>query len=391
MPDAHAFLSPSASHRWLHCTPSCCLEKGEPEQSSEFAQEGTIAHAMAEYILKVEVFDIPFDEGPQMMELYKDAEDHGFDPAEMERNVRYGYVENIRGIIGESEISFYGVERTVHIPGIDECWGTCDCSLLIEDNLHIIDLKYGRGVRVSAEDNSQLKIYAIGMLAAIKETAPLLTVNSVTLHILQPRLGNFSEWSVSVADLDRWRDLSLVPAAYRALHGEGVQVTGDWCRFCKIKGRCVALAALAEEEAVQAFEPMTLTDEEVAHALEVEPMVKAWCTAVEEYAHGVLMRGHSIPGWKLVAGRSTSKITDQDGAARVLKDAGYTSGDIYAPLTLKGTGELKKMLGTKLYRELMDPFITKTQGNPSIAPADDPRDNWLPEQQAAADFKDINV
>jgi len=219
----HAILSASASHRWMNCTPSARLCERYGDVSSVYADEGTDAHTLCEHKLKTSL-GISVDSSTPSLSYYNN---------EMERFATE-YVEYILGISKKSENIL--VERKLDFSDyVPEGFGTGDCIVLVDETLYVIDFKYGAGVFVSAEDNPQMKLYALGALNLFKGKK---NICSVSMTIYQPRLGNVSTYTMPSELLYKWADEVLRPAAKAAFAGEGTRVCGDWCRFCKAKYDC---------------------------------------------------------------------------------------------------------------------------------------------------------
>ena len=250
--------------------------------------------------------------------------------------------------------------------------------------MEVIDFKYGKGVKVSAEDNPQMKIYALG---AYEKFSFEYKIDRVRMTIIQPRIENFSEWELSVSELMAWTDSVLTPKAQQAYKGDGPQVPGDWCQFCKVKSNCRALTQKCIEAAKNHPDPKLISPDELA--ADVLPMlatVKTWLAGVEDYALQQALSGVQLAGWKVVEGRSVRKITDQDGAALALNKAGYKTTEIYKPQELRTITDLEKLTGKKQFAAICGDFIEKPQGKPALAPESDKRPAIDP---LADDFKDV--
>lgn len=377
MPDAHALLSPSASSRWLHCPLSVSLEASVPSTDTAYTREGTIAHAMGECMLKTKLGEKP---DQTLEELREEAAQEGYDPDEMEDTVRTGYVKEVWALYEALKIrdknTTMGVEIQVSVKSLDieQCWGTSDTVIIGDETLIVGDLKYGKGVKVDAHGNTQMRIYALGAYYAL---GWMYGIKEVTMCIFQPRIKNYSIETISLEELLKWGIDVLKPAAHKALGKEPETHAGTWCRFCKVKGGCIALRdytfALSDEGRGENYtEAALMTPEELSDALKKLPVVKTWITALEEYIQNRLMEGKPVPGFKLVEGRSITKITDPDGLTKELIEDGYCLDDILQPQQLKTLTDLKKLIG-KRKQDLLTPYINKPKGKPTVAPDDDPR------------------
>lgn len=253
---------------------------------------------------------------------------------------------------------------------VPEAFGTADAIIIADGCMEVIDFKYGKGVRVSAENNPQMMIYALGAFARFSFE---YHIDRVRMTIVQPRIDNLSEWELSIKELTNWTETVLIPAAEKAYKGDGPQNPGCWCQFCKVKSSCRALANQCTTLAKD-YADKILTPEELANdVLPRLATVKTWLAGVEEYALQQALSGVEIPGWKIVEGRSVRKITNISGAASALSNAGYTTADIYKPQELRTITELEKLAGKKQFAAICGDYIVKPQGKPTLAPASDKR------------------
>ena len=269
---------------------------------------------------------------------------------------------------------------------VPEAFGTSDATIIADGCMEIIDFKYGKGVRVSAVDNPQMKIYAIGAYLA---NSFEYRIDRVRMTIVQPRIDNLSEFEMSVADLMEWAEKELRPKAEAAHKGNAQQNPGEWCQFCKVKCSCKALANRCATIAKENPTPGLIAPEEMAaDILPWLSIIKAWCTSVEEYALQQALGGVAYPGFKLVEGRSVRKITDSDAVASLLKGEGYDTAEYMKPATLCGISDLEKLVGKKRFAALCAGYITKPQGKPTLVPNEDKRPAY---NTASDDFNDINI
>lgn len=377
----HALLSPSAAHRWINCTAAPRLEASVPDTGSSYAAEGTLAHAYCALKLK-EFLGLPTDgELAEIAEL-KDQ----YHTGEMDE-----YTDTYKTIVlekfnearaGTEDAQLLIETRLDFGRYIPDAFGTADAIIIADGTMEVIDFKYGKGVKVSAWRNPQMMIYALGAYDRFNFE---YSINRVRMTIIQPRIDNLSEYRLPVSELMAWTDEVLVPKANEAYAGNGPQVPGEWCRFCKVKSQCRALTRLCTE-AIKTDPKLVSTEELAKDILPVLDTVKTWLTGVEEYALQQALSGVQLPGWKLVEGRSARKITDQEGAAVALNKAGYKPTEIYKPQELRTLTELEKLCGKKHFAALCGDFITKPQGKPTLAPESDKRPAFDP---VADDFKDI--
>lgn len=372
MPETHALLSASSAKRWLACPPSARLTENMPDTGSGYAAEGTLAHSLCELKLRRKF------EG-----LKKSAFDKA--AAEIRKNELYSpemdgytdqYIDYISKIVhGYSTKPAVIPEQRVDYSGIAPGgFGTSDCIILCGNDMHIIDFKYGKGVPVSAEDNPQLKLYALG---AAREYDMLYDIRNVTLHIVQPRTedGN-SSWSLSRDALEEW-GRNIMPTAKLAWEGRGEFSCGEHCRFCKAKATCRARAEhILSEAEFSAVPPELLSDDELGKILERARLFANWLSDIEEYALNEILNGKTVTGFKVVEGRSNRQITDPEAAFAVLKDSGIEEAMLYERRPL-GLTELEKLVGgKKKLTELIGSYIEKPQGRPTLVPADDKRPDY---------------
>lgn len=380
---AHALLSASASHRWLACTPSVRLEEQFPDSTSEYAEEGTLAHEIAELKLRKHFIE-PISQRAFNTRLNK-MKKHELYQDEMLKHTDT-YLEYLQGIaLSLSAAPYVAVEKRINYSSYaPEGFGTVDCLIIGGETLYVTDFKYGKGVAVSAEDNPQMKLYALG---AFLEYSFLYPIKEIKLAIIQPRLNSISEFTLTVDELLSWGD-EIKPAAKKAFDGEGDFVPGEHCKFCRAKAKCRARAeefsALAD---FTSLKPPLLTNEEVGQMLEKGQQVESWIKALKEYALAESLKGNQIAGWKAVEGRGTRAYADIDAAFNHLKDKGLDEAVLYerVPLTVP---KLEKQLGKKEFRELLEEagHVVKSAGKPTLAPITDKR-QAVGSPDAASDFQ----
>ena len=357
----HALLSPSGSHRWLHCTPSAVLETEFDNKSSPAAAEGTAAHALCEHKLK------------RMLHRRSKRPVSDYNSDEMEEHTD-AYVEFVSELLEKAKQNckdpLVQVEQRLdlseYVPG---AFGTADCLIIADGTLHVIDMKYGLGVFVSAEENPQLKCYGIAALSIYEN---LYDIKEVALSIFQPRRENVSTWTISAEELRNWAENELKPKAQMAFKGEGEYCPGEWCQFCRAAVKCRARAEeklrIAEEE----FKlPPLLTDNEIESILPMLSDITKWANDISAYAlEMAVSRGKEWNGYKVVEGRSVRKYADEDAVAEVAKQNGYT--DIYRESLITLT-EMQKLMGRKKFEEILGSLIIKPPGKPTLVPITDKR------------------
>lgn len=354
----HAKLSASGAHRWMACPGSVAAEDGIPDRTSSFAEEGTRAHEVMEQALANQrpCSDFTADnEMAEYVQLYVD------------------YVEAARAKMGKDTWMF--IERRVDFSEwVPEGFGTADTIIVSDEVIHIIDLKFGKGVWVYAENNPQAQLYALGAYA---ELGFIANPKTVRISIVQPRLDHISEWELSVTELLKFGE-TVRQAALDTANPNAKRMPGEkQCRFCKAKATCPALYKLTEQTLMADFEQLDeappanrLTDEQMRVVLENKTLVEAWLISVENLAKEKIVSGASFPGFKLVEGRSIRKWIDEDIAAHKLLEFTKT-GDIYTR-KLISPAQAEKLLGKKDKAAIED-LIEKPRGSPTLAKESDPR------------------
>ena len=400
---AHALLSASSAHRWLKCTAAPRLEAQFPPSTSQYAEEGTLAHSICElYVqrefngLKTRSFNAKLKK-LQEDPLYKD---------EMLTTAGV-YVQYLK----EKSLTFENPPYVVSEVKVDlseyipEGFGTCDCVMIGGNTLHITDYKHGQGVKVSAVGNSQMRLYALGAWLRYRM---FYDIKYVSMAICQPRLpGDPEEDLMPIEDLISWGN-EIKPIARRAFDGVDVEfAAGDHCRFCRAKDQCRARARhnMACEEfkdcvpAATAEPPLDpqvreiiglpplLSDVEIGDLLRRGAGLVEWYKGLESYAQQAILEGRIIPGYKVVAGRSTRAFRDADAAIQKILDAGFDKAVIY-DYKAKTLSELEKVVGKKRFGELLGDLIYKPYGKPTLTEESDPRE---PYSTAAVDFAEVSA
>lgn len=404
-PEKHALLSASSAHRWLNCTAAPRFEESLPESTSEYAEEGRLAHAIAE--LKVLKKFTVMTPRTYTTRLNKFKKEPLYDP-EMDKTTDL-YVEHLteQAMLYDSAPTVAAEVKVDFGEYVPDGFGTCDCVMIGGDTLSITDYKHGKGVPVSATDNPQMKLYALG---ALKRYAPIFgdTIKKVRMTIDQPRLDSYTTDTLTVEELRAWGE-SIKPIAQKAFSGLGEFVPGDHCRFCRGKAQCraranintaledfkdcvpagewnaKAAAVVASGGVVQGTAPALLSDAEIGDLLIRGQQLVQWYKDLEEYALKTLLDGKPIAGWKLVAGRSNRTFTDQDAAIKAVIAAGYDEALVYdrKPKTLT---ELEKLMGKAEFAEKIGSFVVKPLGKPTLALETDKRETY---NSAASDFAGV--
>jgi hypothetical protein len=382
---AHALLSASGASRWINCTPSPRLEEGFANESSSFAEEGTLAHEFAELNLRAALNEMTLFDWQDFQAALKVSEYYS---SEMEDfvQVHIDYVlEQFTEAKRKTPDAILLIEQKVDITHlIEEGFGTCDVIIIADGTLEVIDLKYGLGVRVSADDNSQLKLYGSGALEAYDL---MYDIHTVKLTITQPRMDSISSWEISAEDLRQWGEEVVKPKAQIAYAGEGEQVTGEWCKFCKASPRCKAQAAKAQELAQYDFaDPFLLEDYQLVNIYEKIPQVTKWLSAVTDYIFKEAMNGKKWEGYKLVDGQNRRGWTDESEVATILFANDFEEHQ-FSNSKIKGIGDIEKLVGKKEFPALLGDVVAFKKTSPSLVPESDKRPA-LGIDQAKADFAD---
>ena len=415
MPTTHAILAPSASKRWMTCPPSARLEAQVPSKDTAYTKEGTIAHAMAEALLTialeqswrgwpedfVEKFEMALNaagEGGKLADIFtplrqavNDANAENLDPWEMMNTVSDNYCrfvyEDYLEAKTEDPDAVLLIEQKLNLGEyVPEGFGSSDAVLIYGGTLQVYDLKYGKGVKVSARDNTQMLCYALG---AILGPGELYDLDEIKMTIIQPRLQWISTETTTYWDVRKWATEELRPAAILAFQGGGEFTPGEHCRFCNVAPRCKALAAKASQLNEKRGETALMTNEEIAEALTNAQQLKSWLAGLEAYALEKALEGETFPGFKVVEGWSVRQISDPATAMQILEDAGFDEASYIKPKELKTISDLEKLLKKKGFQELLGKYVVKPQGKPALVEESDPRPAMNSASSAAEDFKDI--
>ena len=375
---AHAILSASSSKRWLTCTPSARLEATLPEPkkapgSFDFSQEGTMAHSLAEAKLRHHFGQIGIEEFEREYEIIKATPYYN---EEFETHVD-NYVLYVRSQVGEGDIPFFE-QRVDFSDWIPDGFGTADVVILSKHSIRVIDLKFGQGVPVSAIDNSQLRLYALGAYAKFKEEYPELKEVSYTIH--QPRLDSISNDGTTIHRLVDWANYFVKPKAKKAWSGSGEFLPGDHCQFCRAKATCRARADFNNELAKLEFkDPPLLDDEELQNVLAKAQDLRQWVADVEEYALQKAVEENKIPrGFELSTTVTHRHIADQALAAEVLKEKGLPETEIWEQPKLKSIAALEKLRPKGQVVAWLGELVQRPEGSPKLVRV---------KQTAAEDFK----
>lgn len=360
-PKAHAILSASSSHRWLNCPPSARLCETYEDKGSDYAAEGTDAHSLCEYKLRLalgmeatdptehltwyneEMLDCANGYASYILELVEAAKETCADPV----------------VLIEQRVDF---SRWV-----EQGFGTSDAIIISDGTLHVVDYKHGLGVLVEADNNPQMMCYALG---ALEMFDVIYDIDTVAMTVYQPRRQNVSTFEMPKDDLYRWADEVLKPTAELAFAGDGNFLCGEWCGFCKAKHECRARAEANLMLAQYDFKlPPLLEDTEIEVILSRADQLVSWVNDIKEYALQQAISGKEWTGFKLVEGRSNRRYTDEAAVTQTVTDAGF---DPYERKLL-GITAMQKLLGKSRFDELLSAYIEKPQGKPTLVPESDKR------------------
>ena len=373
MASQHALLSPSSAHIWLNCPPAARLAAQYEDAGSTFAQQGTDAHELCQHKLE-KALGIP-NEDPREHLAYYDAE--------MER-CSDDYASFVMETV--AEIKKTCPDPTVMIEQrldfsryVKEGFGRGDCIIIADGTIHVIDFKYGVGVLVSAEDNPQMMLYALGALELLDS---LYDFDRISMTIFQPRRDNVSTWEIGKDDLLRWAKMTLKPTAQLAYDGKGEFHAGDHCLFCKAKANCRKRAEYNLELARYDFQkPEQLEETEIAAILDRVDQLVAWAEDIKEYALAEALRGVKYDGYKVVEGRSVRKYTDEAAVAEAVAAEGK---DPYEK-KLRGITDMTALLGKKEFERILGSLIYKPSGKPVLVRDSDRRPEY---NTAKSDFEE---
>lgn len=375
MPDKHALLSASSSHRWLECPPSALLSAQVKDIPSEYAKQGTDAHTLCEYKVNKALGRETKDPRSELTYLDGEMESASDDYAQY-------VLEQVESIRQKCKDPIVLVEQRLDFSRwVPEAFGTGDCVIVADESLTVIDMKYGEGVLVEAERNPQMMCYALGALELFDG---IYDINTISMTIFQPRRANVSTYTLSKDELLEWAETVLSPTAALAAKGEGEFKAGSHCQFCKVKATCRKRAEYNLEMAKYDFKkPETLEDEEIEIILSKADELISWASDVKDYALKEALNGKEWCDWKLVEGRSVRKYKDDTTVAEKVEAAGY---DPYERKVL-GITAMTKMLGKSKFEELLTGLIEKPQGKPTLVPMSDKRPAL---STAAKDFMEDN-
>lgn len=388
MPGQHALLSPSGASRWLACTPSARLETEFADKAGDAAAEGTLAHSLGELLILLKTGRISKANYNKKLKAIQADKFYGNDMMEYCEDYAVYVMETFSAAIGRTKDALLFTETKLDLTEfIPDGFGTADINIVADHILDFIDLKYGKGVEVSAIENKQMMVYALG---ALSQFDFLYNISTVRMHIYQPRMDNISVWEIDATELKQWGSDELVPKAKMAFAGEGEFVPGKHCQFCRARPTCRAHA----EKQIEIFEydlkaARLLTDVEVSDVLSRAKDLTSWLTEIKDYAlDQAVNNSKKWPGYKLVAGRADRFYTDPQAVADKLLKAGFTEEKIYEPKELLGITKMEKAITKKVFAEELSELVKKPAGKPTLAPADDQRPELNSLDKATSDFEE---
>ena len=376
MPDKHAVLSASSSHRWLACPPSALLCAKEKDKPSEFALQGTDAHTLCEHKLKLAL-------GQQSKDPTENLTFFDEEMADCTDMYAQYVMEQLSAAKEKCSDPIVLVEQRLDFSKwVPEGFGTGDCVIVADETLTVIDFKYGVGILVDAENNPQMMCYALGSVSLFDG---IYDIKDITMTIFQPRREHVSTFSISKETLLSWAENTLAPTAELAAKGEGEYKAGSHCQFCKVKATCRKRAEYNLELVRYDFEmPESLEDDEIEVILAKADELVSWANDIKEYALQKAVSGKEWKDWKLVEGRSNRRYVNDKAVAEKIESAGY---DPYEKKVI-GITAMTKMLGKTKFEELLSGLIEKPQGKPTLVPMSDKRPAM--KNTAFNDFKEDN-
>ena len=381
----HALLSASGAHRWLECTPSAQLELQFPQSTSEYAEEGTAAHELCELTARHWLGEISEAEYENQRDELAKGKYYNAEMQECANDYAKFVAEKTAAARETCEDAFTALEVRVDFSKyVKDGFGTGDCIIVSDNVLEIIDFKYGKGVRVEAAGNPQMKLYALG---AYLEYNTLFDIDSVRMTIFQPRLsGVQSSDEITVKELLEWAEKYVKPRAKLAYKGEGeFAPSEEVCKFCRAKAQCKARADKNLKLFDEAPDVLLLTPEDAGKILEQAGDIQSWLADLESLVSSTLLAGQPVEGWKMVEGRSNRRFADELKVVDAMKAAGYDESLLYERKLITLT-QMEKDFGKKAVAETLGELIVKPQGKPTLAPAKDKRPEFRPEEQLLAEF-----
>jgi hypothetical protein len=386
---AHALLSASSADRWLICPPSARMSEGNAGRPSMFAEEGTLAHEFAEVSLRKITKKLTVRKANALL---KKLRLNKLYTSEMEPEVaKYTtyVIERLQVMTelhGAAELLIEEKLDYSHVAA--EGFGTADAVIIAGDAIEVIDLKYGKGIRVDATGNAQLRMYALG---AIHKAELFFDLENVRSTVVQPRLDSVTNEQLTTQYLKKWGEDVVRPSAKLAFAGEGLQKVGDWCAWCRAKGTCATIAADNMRLAKYDFaDPRSLSEVQLLEVYDKVPRLVDWAKSVDKHLLDEALSGKKWEGLKLVAGKSSRKWTDEKEARDILFSRGFEESQ-YVKTQLVGIGEVEKLVSKGLFPEIFRTAFTKPAGKPALVKESDSRTELRSATSAAEDFKEMDL
>lgn len=377
---SHALLSASGAIRWMSCPPSARLaEKVPPTPSSIYAEEGELAHELAE--IKIRSWYEGWKKADETREEKKitsrlarlmPGNPGAFAEMSSEVDKYANYVIELYSEASEGDpvACMFTEVKSDFSRWVPDGFGTTDQVILSGDRIDIVDLKYGKGIQVDAQENFQMMLYALGIAETYNITGREIQVK---LHIVQPRINNWSTWSISLGELLDWAEGTLKPVALKAFRGEGEKKAGSWCKFCAVKAVCRENAEMNMSLAAYDFrDPDIMSTKELVEVFEKIPGLRDWAEAVGDHLLKEALAGKEVAGYKVVEGRSMRRWTDEKGAAARLKQKKFKVSE-FMVTKLGGIGHIEGLVGKKDFPVLLGDFVEKPPGKPALVPETDKR------------------
>lgn len=369
---AHSPLGPSSAERWINCPGSVNATRGIADTSSEFAAEGSFAHLIAEMARDQNVPAKTFIGHTDTIDGYEFTCDKSMaDYVQM--FIDYVNQFECDEILNESKVNFDA--------WVDGGFGTLDAALLNDGTTIIADLKYGKGIKVFAEDNTQLKLYALGIL---QEHADLYDIQRFKLCIVQPRLDHIDEWTIEVNELLVWAEETVEPAADEALTDSAHFAAGKWCQWCKIRATCRTRYAQIKEGLLDEIEdirdPDEMGNDELGEAMDLVPLFRTWANDLEKRVQELVMAGEEVIGsdglaYKMVAGRGARKWRDQEEAEKAMRNYKIKVGDMFIS-KLVSPAQAEKVPSIGKGHPVLKKHVVNVPGKPTLVPGSDPREPY---------------
>lgn len=374
---AHALLSASSAHRWLECPSSAVAAEAYPNQDTEYTREGTLAHEIAELFARCRI------EGrePEDKKAFAANPLYAYEMLEHASS----YADYIQELVKGDDAVVLLEQRVDFSPWVPDGFGTADCIIIQGATMDVIDYKYGQGVAVSAEDNPQEKLYGLG---ALNDYGIAYDIDTVRLHIFQPRINNVSVDDLQAADLLAWAEQVVKPVAVKAAAGKGGYAAGAWCKFCPHAGKCRTLTKVCTEyvetHSLRAAIP-TLAPHEVAEVLGMEPLISLWLKRIRDQALTTMLNGGEIPGYKVVEGRGSRAWTNEEIVTNALQISGFKLSQI-TKTELLSVAAMERAIGKKPVKEILAEMVVSKAGAPTVAAASDKRPAYSKLAEAQKDF-----